>query len=318
MQQNQKRKLGIGIALGVIISVITLVALFIIFILLVAFGGPADISEDLAEYEERLYKYDNMRTALIVFPDKIAEGVQDSDYYFYYQDTFNSPTVEVYLKCTYDEEGYEKERKRLEEIKKQYGSREAKLLQPKEGYPYPAYVAVDGDLYTYEYALLTGERQVVYIAVSFKKSSQLKKVPTEYLPTEYNQRMSSMYKGEAHNIYWSKSITFEGDVIGDSYDCTREPVAEVAEYFHVDVDYNLFGVKTCLNEKDEKIIEYCYSWHYDSERASFEELPRVTQFDDLAGYEYADIKLSEDQKTVTVSYYDGEKIKSREYDAPHK
>ncbi len=318
MQQSQKRKLGIGIAIGVLISIVTLAALFVIFLLLVAFGGPADVSENIAEYEERLYKYNNMRTALIVFPERIPQGALETDYYFYYQDTFNSPTVEVYLQCTYDEESYEKELKRLEETKKQYGSRVETLLQTEEGYPYPAYVAVDGDMYTYEYALLTGERQVVYIAVTYKDSAQLKKIPTEYLPVEYENRMSTLYGGDAYNIYWVKDLTMDGEVIGSSHDCSRERVAEVTEYFHVDVDYNLFGVKTCLNERDEKIIEYCYSWHYDSEKASIEELPEETQFFELAGYEYVGIELSPDQQTVTVSFCDGEEVKSMEYAAPQK
>ncbi len=318
MQESQKKKLGIGIAVGVLISIVTLAALLIIFLLLVAFGGPADISEDIAEYEERLYKYHNMRTGLIVFPEQIPEGTLDTEYYFYYQDTFNSPTVEVYLRCTYDEETYEREVKRLEETKKQYGSRVETLSQTEEGYPYPAFVAVDGDMYAYEYALLTGERQVVYVAVTFKDSTELKKIPTEYLPTDYDNRMSALFNGDVYNIYWAKDLTMDGEVIGSSHDYSREPVAEVAECFHVDVDYNLFGVKTCLNEKDEKIIEYCYSWRYDSEQASFDELPEETRFLELAGYEYADIELSPDQKTVIVSFYEGEEIKRMEYIAPQK
>lgn len=144
-KKRNRKKLFIGIGIGAVVSIITLVALFAIFMLLVIFGGPAKKVTDIAKYEETLTEYDNLRTAFICFPEELPESARDTDFYFEYQDTWNTPTLEVYLQCTYDEKDYEAELERLENTKKQYGSTLRTLIRDEEGrYPYPAYIAVDG------------------------------------------------------------------------------------------------------------------------------------------------------------------------------
>ena len=125
-------------------------------------GGPAKITRDIKEYEAVLMQ-PYIQTAYIVFPEKLPEGVLDTEFYNYYRDTFGSPTLQTYLKCVYDDQSYLKEIDRLENTSKTYGNKKKKLLRDeKKKFQYPAYVAVENATHRYEYALLTGENEITY------------------------------------------------------------------------------------------------------------------------------------------------------------
>lgn len=115
------RRCGIGILIGAIVSVITVVALGIIFLLLVFFGGPPYITKDAAKYEAAMQRYDNIQCGFAVFPDKIAAEAKVEEFYFSYQDTWDDPTCEVFLQCHYPTQVYEKEIQRLEAVERVYG-----------------------------------------------------------------------------------------------------------------------------------------------------------------------------------------------------
>lgn len=309
----QQKKLWIGIAIGVGISIITLGTLFVIFMLLFFFGGPADVCMDIDKYEETVTKYDNMNSALIVFPEELPESARDTDFYFSYQDTWNLPTVEVFLQCTYDEADYQAEIERLENTQKKYVSTVRTLLKDEERYPYPAYIAIDGYWDGYEYALLSGERQITYIYTSGKYSDDLKKVDTKYLPAEYDSRMSQYTGMEGYCIYLKRVDTMNGEAIGWECDYTRDSVVQIQERHYINIDYNLFGVCTNLMEDNTEVIEYCYIWIYEDEMDSITGLPEETQYLELQGYGFESVKLSEDKTKAIVTYYDGEEEKVFEY-----
>ena len=54
MQKSQKKNLWIGIIVGAVISVLTLGMLFIVFVMLFYFGGPAEVTTDISVYEESI------------------------------------------------------------------------------------------------------------------------------------------------------------------------------------------------------------------------------------------------------------------------
>lgn len=201
---QKKYKMWIGIAIGAVVGIITLIAVGIIFLLLVFFGGPTEKTTDIAKYEETMSKYPYIQTEFITFPETILASATDTDFYFSFKDTWDDPTCEVFLQCTYDEEDYLSEITRLENAKKICGSENRCLLRDEEGrFPYTAYIAIDAADYEYEYALLTGDRQITYIYTSFMEEAYLKKIESKYLPSDYDCRMKEWQLGEGYNIYFA-------------------------------------------------------------------------------------------------------------------
>lgn len=318
MKANQKKKLWIGIAIGAVISVLTLAALFVIFILFVFLGGPPEVTTDITRYEQMLTRYENVHTAFIVFPEQLPESTQDADFYFYYQDTWNTPTLEVFLQCTYDDADYQAELARLEATSKRYGSRVQTLISDEEGrYPYPAYIAIDGRYGDYEYALLTGERQITYVYIADKYMDNMKKVDVAYLPSDFkSEEQVWTVNSEAYSIYLQSEMVFDGEVIGWNEDYTRDEVSEVLEHHYVEVDYNNFYVTTCLDENNAEIIKECSYSYYENQHDSVYGLPEEIVYTELEGYRFKSLVLDEAQTKAIVTYYDGEEEKIFEYVIP--
>lgn len=309
---KNKYKIGIGIVVGAIVSIITLIGLAIIFLLIALFGGPTQKTTDIAKYEATLKKYPNIQTGFISFPETLPASATDTDFYFSFKDTWDDPTCEVFLQCTYDEKDYLAEVKRLENTKKQYGSEERCLLRGEEGrFKYPAYIAIDADDYAYEYALLTGDRQITYIYTAFMEEAYLKKIESQYLPGDYDRKQNEMQFGEGYSIYLSKA-----DDYGLSYNYDREEKVEVLNSHWVNIGYNFFAVDTSLDEEDNEIIQYCEYNYYESSFDSFFGTTERIVYNELKGYRFGAIELNEDQTKAIVTYYDGSEEKKMEYEIP--
>lgn len=239
---KEKQKLGLGMVVGVIISIMTIIALAIICGLLFGFGGPAEVTTDASKYSETITKYGAMRTALITFPKELPESARDVDFYFSYKDTWNSPTCEVFLQCTYDEAEYQAEVERLESTRKRYGSIQTSLRADVEGrFTYPVYIAVDGHSEAYEYALLSGENQITYIYISHKKQKDLRKIESLYLPADFDSRQMSTRDGEGYSIYLIREESADRKQ-GAQYDFTREDLSEGLEFHPIAIGCNWFTV----------------------------------------------------------------------------
>lgn len=312
MKKNSKIKILIGILIGAVLGIVTLFTLGIILLMFFFFGGPPDVIKGADNYEEAITKYEDMRTGLIVFPKKIPESAEDVDFYFSYQDIWDDPTMEVFLQCKYDEEDYQSEVLRLENIQKQYGSNVRTLIPDEEGvYPYPAYVAVDGHSYSYEYALLTGEKQITYIYSSFKYANDLKKIKKEYLPSNFDSRQDYLGFGEGYSIYLVSK-----DNMGMSHDYTRDSVVEVWKHHPVTIGYNWFSVDTCLDDQDREVIQKCSYMYYKDEHDAMYGLPQEMVFTELEGYEYRYVVLNVEKTKAIVTYFDGKEEKKMEYEIP--
>lgn len=312
MRKNKRIKIFIGIIIGVVLSIVTLITLSIILLLFFFLGGPPDVIKGVENYEEAITKYEDMRTGLIVFPEKIPESAEDVDFYFSYQDTWDDPTMEVFLQCTYDDEDYQMEIQRLENTQKQYGSFVRTLIHDEEGvFPYPAYIAVDGHSYSYEYALLTGEKQITYIYTGFMGTNGLKKIDEKYLPSNFDSRQDELGFGEGYSIYLKSK-----DSMGMDHDYTRDSVVKVWKHHPVDVGYNWFSVDTCLDEQDREIIQECSYNYYKDEHDAVYGLPEEIVFTELEGYQYRSVILNVEKTKAIVTYYDGVEEKKMEYEIP--
>ncbi len=320
MSKNNKNKLWIGIAIGAVLGCITLGAFFVIFFMFFLFGGPAEVETDVTKYQETLAKYEYAKTAYLVFPEEIPESAKDVDFYFSYQDTWNVPTQEVYLKCTYDEADYQSEIDRLENVKKRYGSTVRTLLRDEEGrYSYPVYIAQDGYWDNFEYAMLTGENEITYIYTAMMNADDLKKVDQKLLPSDFDERQMEYTGIEGYTIYLQKVVYCDDGTV-DYWNCdyTRDEVSEVTKNHWVELGYNTFYVTTYLDEQDRERIKECSYYYYESQHDSVYGLPEVITYNELTGkgYLYKDLELSKDKSKALVTYYDGTEEKMMEYEIP--
>lgn len=313
---KNRQKLSLGIVVGIAVGFITLVGVAIICVLLFMYGGPSQVSTDVSKYSEMIANHSGMRTALITFPKALPERAQNVDFYFSYKDTWNSPTCEIYLQCTYSEPDYQAEIERLENTKKRYGSMESFLRKDEEGrFPYPVYIAIDGRSEAYEYAMLTGKNQITYIYTSYKKEKNLRKIESDYLPTDFDSRQANMREGEGYSIY----LVWEGTddkSYGPQYDYTRSDLSEGLAFHPAAIGNNWFTVCTRLDENNREIIRYCAYVYYEDEQDTVFGYPDEIRYEGLNGYCFKSVELNADMTVATVTYYDGEEEKTMEYEIP--
>lgn len=205
MLQKKGVKLSIGIIAGIIIGIITVFAIIYIFLLKFFFGGPVKKIEGVDKYEETILKYtsgdsiNHVHTGFITFPESIPESAFESgsepEFYFEYRDTWDVPTCEVYLKCQYNDSDYVSELSRLESTVKSfkgYKNTNSLIYDDSGRFSHPVYIAIDHHSYSYEYAMDLGNNSIVYIYTSWKKAlDDIKKIPTEYLPKDFEDSMTA-------------------------------------------------------------------------------------------------------------------------------
>lgn len=310
------QKLSLGMVVGTAISAMTLVALGIICVLAFMYGGPAEVTTDASKYSETIIQYGAMRTALITFPEELPESARGVDFYFSYKDTWNSPACEVFLQCTYDEADYQAEVERLENTKKRYSSIQTLLRRDEEErFAYPVYIAVDGRSEAYEYALLSGEKQITYIYTSHKKQKDLHKIESKYLPADFDSRQASTRDGEGYSIYLIQEESIDRKQ-GAQYDFTRDDLSEGLEFHPLAIGYNRFTVCTRLDENNQEVIRYCAYVYYEDEHDSIYGYPDEIPYEELAGYQFTSVELNENETIAIVTYYDGDEEKTWEYEIP--
>ena len=207
MLQKKGTKIAIGIVAGLIIGVVTVIAIVFIFILFFFFGGPPKVTKDTNQYEETMVKYTKctdtgtVRTGFYVFPEVIPDSAFDQDeqpeFYYSYQDTWDDPTCEVYLKCKYSDEDYAAELQRIQNIEKSFEKETKRIMyDDSKRFQYPAYLTINHHDYSYEYALDVGDSSIVYVYTAYKTSvHSLKKIPQEYLPSDFEESLSSGHGG---------------------------------------------------------------------------------------------------------------------------
>ena len=217
MSDKKGRKFlkGVFIALGII--VVALIAAFWVFVPHFFTGGPAKVTEDAAKYEETMRKYTQevtgkVHTGFFTFPLAIPQSAfengADPTFYFSYRDTWDDPTCEVYLKCRYSEEDYEKEIARLRDSTydlENAGDKASNKLEYEDSSRFlcPVYMAIDCDNHSYEYAMDLGNNEIAYIYTSFKSTpASLRMIPKEYLPKDYSESLRhNTFDNGGFNVY---------------------------------------------------------------------------------------------------------------------
>ena len=304
---TRTKKIIKWIIIGSILTIITLFSLLVWFFTLVFFGGPPKKSKDYKEYQE-IFELRLSSCGLIVFPEELAEGMTDIDFSYYYRDTWNMPTVSIFLQGTYTPEEYAKEVERLEKTRKVYGGTERVLLRDEEGkYPYPAYIAVENYHHQYEYALLTGENQITYVFTAYFEEEDVE-FDTKYLPTDFmTSEGRSIESG--YNIY-----LIQHNTMGFSYDTTRAEYVDVIKSHSEDIQDSTFLVFTKLDDQNREIIQYCKFCYYESpaDRDDFNTYDTESEdtfWYDLEGHEFVDLRLNPDRTHAVVTYLEEDEEK---------
>ena len=150
----------------------------IIMLLFVGVITPTQSADEIENYNKTqiVEEYGaDMDSALFLFPDdmetmlestfeaKMKSGLFDTDGY-------------IILKARYNKEDYEAEVARIANTKCSVMGIEAEVRYDIESYALPAYVAVDGFDYVYEYALVNEANcEVTYVLLSYSESLELGK-----------------------------------------------------------------------------------------------------------------------------------------------
>ncbi|MCM1539735.1 MAG: zf-HC2 domain-containing protein [Blautia sp.] len=178
---------AIGIAVGILLVVTVIRLLLLVGVVVFAVQeGEKDsyTSTDVSEY--MMFAGFRGHSKLDVFPEQATGSMAAQEYYYYYADTFLDPTSQIYLECSYDEETYEKEIRRLKGIQEEYDGRVQTVAYDTESFSCPAYVAIDAHDHCYEYALLLGDNRIAYIFLQFIEEEEIA-FPAEYLPEGYEE-----------------------------------------------------------------------------------------------------------------------------------
>lgn len=300
---NRKlKKIGKGFFIGIIVAILTLATAFWVFVYLFFTGGPARTTRDIEKYEELLAR-PHLQTGYIVFPEKLPEGTLETDFYDYYRDTWNSPTLQTYLRCVYDDESYLAELTRLENTSKTYGNKKKMLLRDeKQKFRYPAYIAVENAAHKYEYALLTGKNEITYICTSFIYREDVEFNP-DYLPYDYMTEEGRKF-GSGYSIYYG---SVSSDSISTYY--TRDTIEEVTDAHLCMIDDSNFVVRVRLDEQGREMILECS--YYTVDYKTFDE--KETLYPELKGMQYLDLTADYENRSATVTYLDGAEQKTKTY-----
>ena len=302
MKKTKTSHAVLGIVLGVAIGIITLFTIFFALVFLFFMGGPAKTYKDIQDYP-KIFNENGIRTGYITFPEEIPEGTLETEFYHKYRDTLFSPTVQTYLKCKYTDVAFKKEILRLENTSKTYGNRKEVLKRDDEGkYNYPAYIAVENAADTYEYALITGDNEIVYIFTMYGDEVSLG-FDKKYLPSDYMTEEGKEF-GSGFSIYYA---TVSKDSISEDY--SRDPNPEVRSGHSVIIgdDMVVVGVKL-TSEGREEIVQVSYFKDSGDIKNGTE-----TEYHDLDGTIFVDLKADYDNYTATLSYEENGVTKTKIY-----
>lgn len=175
------------------------------------------LCKDVSRYPEVFGEHAYLRTGYIVFPKVIpTSGVKGADFFDYASNDFLDPSAEIVLRCTYDDADFADEIERLESLVKTSPAGEKPVLKDDSTrFSVPAYIAEYAEDFAYEYAAVTGPREITYVYLAFRYPDEIESVPAAALPLNYeayhtrNGARTSEPK-DSYNIYEFLSTDKEG------------------------------------------------------------------------------------------------------------
>lgn len=164
---------------------------------------------DVAQYPDIFSEHTYLHTGYIVFPDTIPpSGIANgAEFFDYAYNGFFDPEAEIVLRCTYDDADFAAEINRLENtVKTSPAGEKPILIDDGSRFSVPAYVAEFDNDNGFEYAVVTGQREITYVYLAFRQLEQVRHIPVTALPADYAECYSKNgTKGfnpeDRYNIY---------------------------------------------------------------------------------------------------------------------
>ena len=168
-------------------AVLLMAALMLLFL---CSCSERTVCRDISRFPEVFQEHPYLRTGYIVFPKTIpASGLANgAEFYDYASNDFLDPTAEIVLRCSYDDTDFANEIQRLENtVKTSPEGEKPILIDDGSRFSVPAYIAEYKEDCAYEYAAVTGPREITYVYLAFRYPDQISQVPAAALPTGYEQ-----------------------------------------------------------------------------------------------------------------------------------
>ena len=219
-KRSERRRKGSVKWIGWLFAVLGVLAFLAVFIYADQ-KLPEKTFRDPARYGEIFTDRKDLRTGFVVFPPAIPDSGMENrpEFYYAYWSSVFDPVAEVFLRCTYSESDFRTELDRLEHYAHELSpDRTSDTYEPhpfhrdERGlFSYPAYIAILADNYAYEYALITGEREITYVYFAFCHPGEFRAVPADCLPEPFegylnrDQGMVNIYRFKEHgekNFYY--------------------------------------------------------------------------------------------------------------------
>ena len=281
----------IGSAAGFLLGVVLLAWLIHSFF----FGPTPTIYENAKDYGRCWDK--QIHSGLLLFPAKINPAAANTEFYYYWRDTFNFPTAQIHLSCTYTPEDYAQEISRIQSVSKQIGTHaEQVYFDNYSDFSYPAYVAVSGNN-IWEYALLLEEKHTIHYIFTEYCSSEDVHFDKSYLPRNFDNH-SRLAFGEEFSIY-EYPVYENGKITAVEGDYSHEAIVSQTEGHYVDAGKYSLQVTTEIDKDGTETIQGCTLFYLDGTTE------KTWDYPDLNGRIYHDISLNKDRSQAIITWEDG-------------
>ena len=194
LEENSKRKkfvkgckilvLIVGVCVLSFIMKFMLALVSVLFMEIAPFNNQAGIEK--YDKTKILEQYGGDISELFIFPDDTANMI-DPTFVSSLKTGFFDTDGYIILQGTYNEEDYDAEIQRLSSIECTVDGITIGIKYDEESYAVPAYVAIDGLGYEYEYALLDEKNHTItYVLLSYPKYVDLREYE-EYLKLDVDE-----------------------------------------------------------------------------------------------------------------------------------
>lgn len=161
-------------------------------------GDTKERSQNVADYGK--WSVPEKYTRFLIFPEEIPADAENVEYYYQYESGWGRPMSQIYLSYGLDEDTYAAEKERISNLVYTDSTGETRSVElDNESFHYPAFVAIAGYDFCYEYALLNEtEHTIVYIYAMNTVSDDLQ-FNDEFLPDYYMKNFDDLaYQGKDH------------------------------------------------------------------------------------------------------------------------
>ena len=293
-RKNASQKLLPAIFIGAAVGFLLCLGLLAWLAYAFFFGSAPTTYENATDYEKCWEK--PIHSGLLLFPDKINPSAEHAEFYYYWRDTFNFPTAQIHLACTYTPGDYAQEISRIRSVRKQIGAHAKQVyFDDCTDFSYPAYVAISKN-HIWEYALLMEESHTIHYIFTEYCSSEDVHFDTSHLPANFDNT-SRLAFGKEFSIY-EYPIYENGEITALEGDYSRTAAVPQTEGHYVDAGKYALQVATEIDADGRETIQGCTLFYLDGSTE------KTWEFSDLNGKIYRNISLNKDRSQAVVTWAD--------------